>query len=215
MKSVLVIGLGRFGRYVAEKMIELNHEVMAIDNVEEHVNKVLPWVTNAQIGDCTDEEFLSSLGVRNFDLCIVAIGDDFQSSLEVTSLLKELGAKMVVSRASRPIHEKFLLRNGADEVVFPERQLANWTAIRYSSDQIMNYVELGTDYAIYELELPSSWVGKTLETLDIRKKYNLNILGIRNNGRMEMNVSPSTVFQEYMTILVLGNKKDVKKYFHL
>ena len=128
MKSILIIGLGRFGRHIAMKLDELHHHVMA--------------VTNAQIGDATNEDFLSSLGVGNFDVCIVAIGDNFQNSLEVTSLLKELGAKMVVSRAARDVHAKFLLRNGADEIVYPERQLADWVAIRYSADHIFDYIEL-------------------------------------------------------------------------
>ena len=125
MKSILLIGLGRFGRHIAMKLDELHHQVMAVDTDEKRVEAVLPYVTNAQIGDATDEEFLSSLGVRNFDVCIVAIGDNFQSSLETTSLLKELGAGYVVSRAARDVQAKFLLRNGADEVVYPEKQLAD------------------------------------------------------------------------------------------
>ena len=136
MKAILLIGLGRFGRHIAQKLNELNHQVMVVDRVESRVNAVLPFVTNAQIGDSTDEEFLSSLGVRNFDVCIVAIGDNFQSSLETASLLKELGAKKVVARSARDVQAKFLLRNGADEVVYPEKQMAVWTAIRYSSDHI-------------------------------------------------------------------------------
>ena len=110
MKSVLLIGLGRFGRHVAEKLDELHHQVMAVDMDEKRVEKILPYVTNAQIGDSTDEEFMESLGIRNFDVCIVAIGENFQSSLETTSLLKELGAKLVVARAGRDVHAKFLLK---------------------------------------------------------------------------------------------------------
>lgn len=109
MKSVLLIGLGRFGKHIARKLNELNHQVMAVDSNEERVNSVLPFVTNAQIGDSTNEEFLSSLGIRNFDACIVAIGDNFQNSLETASLLKELGAKKVIARASTGVQEKFLL----------------------------------------------------------------------------------------------------------
>ena len=138
MKSILLIGLGRFGRHVAIKLNELNHQVMAIDQDEERVEAVLPYVTSAQIGDSKKQAFMESLGVSNFDVCIVAIGDDFQSSLETTSLLKELGAKLVVARAARDTHAKFLLRNGADEVVYPEKQMANWTAIRFSSDHILD-----------------------------------------------------------------------------
>ena len=150
MKSILLVGLGRFGRHIAEKLNELGHQVMAVDKKEERVDAILPIVTNAQIGDSTNADFLRSLGIRNFDLCIVAIGDDFQGSLETTSLLKELGAKMVVSRAAGDVQAKFLSRNGADDIVYPEKQLANWTAIRYSADHIFDYIELDEEHAIVE-----------------------------------------------------------------
>ena len=146
MKSVLMIGLGRFGRHMAKKLQELHHEVLAVDKEEQRVNDALPYVTNAQIGDATNEAFIASLGVRNFDLCVVAIGDDFQSSLEATALLKENGAPFVVSRAARDVHAKFLLRNGADDVIYPERQMASWAAVRYSSGHIFDYVELTPEY---------------------------------------------------------------------
>ena len=148
MKSILLIGLGRFGRHIAEELNKLGHEVMAVDENEDRVNAVLSIVTNAQIGDSTNAEFLEALGVRNFDVCIVAISGNFQSSLETTSLLKELGAKMVVSRAERDVQAKFLLRNGADEVLYPEKQLAKWAAIRYGSDHVLDYIELDHDHAI-------------------------------------------------------------------
>ena len=193
MKSVLLIGLGRFGRHIAMKLNDLNHQVMAVDNNEERVNAVLPFVTNAQIGDSTSEEFLSSLGIRNFDTCIVAIGDNFQNSLETASLLKELGAKKVIARASTGVQEKFLLRNGADEVVYPEKQLASWTAIRCTSEHILEYIELDKDYSIFELEIPAEWNGKTIIQINIRKKYGINILGIREKGLLNMNITPDTV----------------------
>ena len=142
MKSVLLIGLGRFGQHIAQKLYDLGHQVMAVDSDEERVNTVLPFVTNAQIGDSTSEEFLSTLGIGNFDACIVTIGDDFQNSLETTDLLKELGARKIIARASRGVQEKFLRRSGADEVVYPEKQLAAWTAIRCTSEYILDYIEL-------------------------------------------------------------------------
>ena len=194
MKSILLIGLGRFGRHIAMKLDELHHQVMAVDKEEQRVEAVLPFVTNAQIGDATNEDFLCSLGVRNFDVCIVAIGDNFQNSLETTSLLKEFGAKMVVSRAARDVHAKFLLRNGADEVVYPERQLADWTAIRYSADHILDYIELDEEHAIFEISVPNGWVGKTIGQLDIRKKYNINIMALKHNGVMNLRISPDTSF---------------------
>lgn len=215
MKSILLIGLGRFGRHIAIKLDELNHQVMAVDNNESRVEAVLPYVRNAQIGDATNEDFIRSLGVRNFDVCIVAIGDNFQSSLETTSLLKELGAKMVVSRAARDVHAKFLLRNGADEVVYPEKQLASWTAIRYSADHIFDYVELDEEHGIFEISIPDAWIGKTVGELDIRKKYNVNIMALRCNGVLDMNIAYETLLGDDQTMLVLGNIKNIQKQFHI
>lgn len=164
MKNILLIGLGRFGRHIALQLNKLGHEVMAVDSNEERVNKILPIVTNAQIGDSTNTEFLKSLGIGNFDVCIVTIGGNFQNSLETTSLLKELGAKLVVSRAERDVQEKFLLRNGADEVVYPEKQVANWAAIRYTADHIRDYIEVDEAHAIFEVEVPEGWIGKPSES---------------------------------------------------
>ena len=154
MKSILLIGLGNFGMMIAKQIYELGHQVMAVDKNEDRVNEALPYVTNALIGDSTNESFLKSLGINNFDACIETIGSDFQSSLETTSLLKELGGKMVVSRANREVQAKFLLRNGADEVVNPEKQIAKWTAIRYTSNYILDYVKLDDSHAIFEVKLP-------------------------------------------------------------
>ncbi|MBO5796720.1 MAG: TrkA family potassium uptake protein [Clostridia bacterium] len=213
MKSVLLIGLGRFGRHIAIKLDEMNHQVMAIDKQEDRVNAVLPFVTSAQIGDSTNREFLADLGVRNFDVCIVTIGDDFQSSLETASLLKELGAEKVVARAARGVHAKFLLKNGADEVVYPEKELASWTAIRYTADHILDYIELDDDYGIYEVSVPAEWDGKTVGQLDIRKKYNLNIMGVRQNGKLHMSITPDTLLTGDKTIMVLGDHKSIGRCF--
>ena len=163
MKSVLVIGLGNFGMLTVKKIHELGHQVMAIDKNEERVNSALPYVTNALIGDSTNEKFLESLGINNYDVCIETIGNDFQSSLETTCLLKELGGKVVVSRANREVQAKFLLRNGADEIVNPEKQIAKWTAIRYTSDYILDYIKLDDNYAIFEVKIPLEWIGKSIQ----------------------------------------------------
>ena len=215
MKSILLIGLGRFGKHIAAHLHRLGHQVMAIDCVEERVDAVLPYVTNAQIGDSTNAAFLESLGIRNFDVCIVAIGNDFQSSLETTSLLKELGAKLVVSRAATDVQEKFLLRNGADEVVYPEKQLAKWAAIRYSSDHILDYIELDSSHAIFEVPIPKTWIGRTIGQLDIRKKYSINIMGIKKNGELELTITPETILADGETMLVLGEYKDIQKCFRI
>ena len=215
MKSILIIGLGRFGSHIARKLNAMGHEVMAVDSSEDRCNAVLPYVTNAQIGDATNGEFLSSLGVRNYDACIVAIGDNFQNSLETASLLKELGAKKVIARASTGVQEKFLLRNGADEVVYPEKQLAAWTAIRCTSEHILDYIELDGDWSLFELDIPPAWQGKTVVQLDIRKKYGINVLGVREKGRLNMNVTADTVLDQGKSILVLGQQKAVQKCFRI
>jgi len=215
MKSILLIGLGRFGRHIAIKLHELHHQVMAIDQSEDRVNAVLPYVTSAQIGDSKNEEFMASLGVRNFDVCIVAIGENFQSSLETTSLLKELGAQFVVARANRDVHAKFLLRNGADEIVYPEKQLANWTAIRYSSDHIFDYIELEGDKAIVEVAVPLHWVGKTVGLLDIRRTHHILLLATKRNRKLDISIAPETLLTSEMTLLVLGSHRDIHRCFHI
>ena len=215
MKNILLIGLGRFGRHIALQLNKLGHEVMAVDSNEERVNEILPIVTNAQIGDSTNTGFLKSLGIGNFDVCIVTIGGNFQNSLETTSLLKELGAKLVVSRAERDVQEKFLLRNGADEVVSPEKQVANWAAIRYTADHIRDYIEVDDAHAIFEVEVPEEWIGKTVGELDIRRKYSINIMATKENGKINMAVSPETVLTDNITLLVLGAYKELQKCFRI
>ena len=215
MKSVLLIGLGKFGKHIAMKLNELNHQVMAIDKNEELVNTMLPFVTDAQIGDTTNEEFLKSLGVNNYDICIVTIGNDFQSSLETTSLLKELGAEFVISRAATDIHAKFLKRNGADEVIYPEKQVADWAAIRYSANNILDFIEIDDKYAIFELTTPENWIGKTISQIDIRRKYGINIMAVKQDGMLNLSVSPDMILKKDETFLVLGEVKNIQKYFHI
>lgn len=215
MKSVLLIGLGRFGKHIAMELHALGHEVMAVDDNEERLDEAMPYVTSGQIGDSTNEAFLASLGVKNFDVCIVTISNDFQASLETTYLLKELGAKLVVSRAERDGQAKFLLRNGADEVVYPERDLAKWAAIRFTSDHIMDYIELDDDHGIYEVDVPDHWEGKSILQIDIRKKYGINILGIKRRGELSLTIDPNRIFDSEDTILVLGTYKDLHKCFHI
>ncbi len=215
MKSILLIGLGRFGRHIAMQLYHSGHEVMAIDENEERVNELAEYVTSAQIGDSTNQAFLESLGIKNFDACIVTISNDFQSSLETTYLLKELGAKKVISRAERDGQAKFLLRNGADEVVYPEKQVAHWAAIRYSSDHILDYIELDEDHSIFEVSVPQEWWGKTVGEIDVRKKYNFNIMGVKENGRLNVSVTPQTLLTEDKTMLVLGEAKVLQKFFRI
>ena len=214
-KSILLVGLGRFVKHIAMQLNQLGHEVMGVDNDEERVNNLMDILTNAQIGDSTNEEFLRSLGVRNYDVCIVTISGDFQSSLETTCLLKELGAKFVVSRAERDVQAKFLLRNGADEVVYPEKQVAKWTAIRYSFDHILDYLGLDETHSIFEVTIPKEWIGKTIGELDIRKKYNVNIIAVKQNGKTDVAVTPETLLTVDKTLLVIGEDKPLQKCFHI
>lgn len=212
MKSILLIGLGRFGRHMALKFNEMNREVMAVDLKEERVNDVLPFVTNAQIGDSTNEQFIESLGVRNFDLCVVAIGDDFQSSLETTALLKEHRARFVLSRANRDVHAKFLLRNGADDIIYPEKQMALRAAVRYASDNVFDYIELNAEYSIYETTIPEAWLGKSMVQLAVRQKYHINILAIKRPDGLEPLPRPDHVFTTGETMLILGANLDIQKF---
>ena len=215
MKNILLIGTGRFGRHIAVQLSQLGHQVMAVDISEDRVNDVLPFVTNAQIGDSTNTEFLRSLGIGNFDVCFVTIGGNFQNSLETASLLKELGAKCVVSRAERDVQAKFLLRNGADYVVYPEKQMAKWATIRYTADHVFDYIEIDDRHAIFEVSVPDAWVDKSVGELDIRRKYGVNILGIKHAGKTDVSVTSDTILSKDITILALGEYKALQKCFRI
>ena len=211
MKSILIIGLGRFGKHMAQKFSEQGNDILAVDTDEDRVNAVLPFVTDAQIGDATNEMFVESLGVANFDLCVVAIGDNFQSSLETNSLLKDMGAKFVLSRASRDVHAKFLLRNGADEVVYTEKETAERLAVKYGNDSVFDYIEINEDYSIYEIGVPDSWVGKSILDKKVRTKYNISILATKRGKEIYPLPHPDHVFSETESLMILGRNEDVKR----
>lgn len=215
MKNILLIGAGRFGRHIAMQLSQLEHQIMTVDANEKRINDVLPFTTNALIGDSTNAEFLRSLGIGNFDVCIVTISSNFQNSLETTSLLKELGAKCVVSRAERDVQAKFLLRNGADHVIYPEKQMAKWAAIRYTSNHIFDYIEIDQQHAIFEVEVPEGWIGKSIGELDIRRKFGINILGIKHAGKTDVSIMPDTILSSDVSILVLGEYKMLQKCFRI
>lgn len=212
MKSILVIGLGRFGRHMAKKFSEQNNDVMAIDINEERINNVLSVVTNALIGDATNEQFMETIGVRDFDLCVVAIGDNFQSSLETTALLKDLGAKFVLARASRDVHAKFLLRNGADDVIYTEKETAERLAVKYGSDNIFNYIELNDEYSIYEIAVPSSWLNKSILKVNVRSKYGISILATKQGNNIYPLPKPEHVFTNSESLMILGKNEDVSRF---
>lgn len=206
--TFLVIGLGRFGTNLALRLMDSGSEVMVIDNDEEAVNHIAPRVTQAKIGDCMDEEVLRSLDPASFDFCFVCISDNFQSSLEITSLLKEMGAPMVISKADKDLHARLLKKIGADEVVFPERDMAARAAMRFSVNGALEYIELAPGYAIMELDVPDHWAGQTIIDLDIRKRWNANVIGRREGGAI-LPVDAAFVFAADTHILVAGRPDDV------
>ncbi len=212
MKSILIIGMGRFGNHLCRKMVELKNQVMIIDTDEEKLKAMMPVVTSAKIGDCTNVEVLKSIGVGNFDICFVCIGTNFQSSLEITSLLKENGAQYVVSKATRDIQAKFLLRNGADEVIYPDRDMAEKTAMRYSADHIFDYIELDEEYSVYEIPVLQKWVGQSIRNVNVRAKYNVSILGTRDeNDKMQLLPGADYVFKADEHLMVIGRNEDVSR----
>ncbi len=215
MKSVLVIGLGRFGKYLSIALKDQGCEIMGVDISEERLEESMDYVTQGIIGNSTNLTFLKSLGVRNYDVCYVTISSNFQMSLETTSLLSELGAKKIIARAAEDVQAKFLLKNGADHVVYPEREMGRWAAIRYTSENVLDYIEIDPQASIIEIKVPGKWADKALEDLDIRQKYNLNIVGIRKKGTLVYFVSPDTIFGKDDSILVLGSMETLKKCFKI
>ena len=211
MKSILIIGIGRFGKHLATYFSELGNEVMVVDQDEEAVGDMASVVTTTHIGDCKDPEVIRMLGVNNFDLCFVCIGDDFQSSLEVTSLLKESGAKYVISKAERDVHAKFLLRNGADEVIYPERDMARKTSRRFSARNVFDYMEITPEYAVFEIPTPASWVGKSPGDLAIRARYDINVVATKEGNRVTPLTNPNRLFRKEEHLLVIGVQKDMIK----
>lgn len=211
MKSVLIIGMGRFGTHLCKDMARLKNEIMIVDEKEELVQELLPYVTRAQIGDCTNVKVLESLGVGNFDICFVCIGSNFQSSLEITSLLREMGAKYIVSKANRDIHAKFLLRNGADEVIYPDRDIAEKIAVRFSADQVFDYVELADGYSIYEIPPLPAWIGKSIKDINFRVQYKANILGVKSEQGLKLLPGADYQFCPEEHLMVVGHKDDIDK----
>ncbi len=211
MRSVLIIGLGRFGKALAEKFYEIGNEVMVVDNSEDNIREFMQYSVNAKIADCTKTEALESLGVSNFDICFVCIGSNFQASLEITSQLKELGAKKVISKANTDIHAKFLARNGADEVVYPERDRAEKLAVQYSLSNIFDYTEISEDTGIYEIPIMDSWTDHSIIELNIRNKYRINILAVKKGEEVISLPGADYVFESGDHVLVLGKQRDMEK----
>ena len=211
MKSVLIIGMGKFGHHLCNDLVALGNDVMVVDNQEENVTDLIYKVTNVQIGDCTNPQVIKSLGVGNYDIVFVCIGTNFQSRLEVTSLVKEMGAKYVISKANRDVHAKFLLKNGADEVIYPDRDIAENLAKRCSADHVFDYMELDEDHSIYEIPVLKEWIGHSMKELNLRAKYKINIIGTKQGDRSNILPDPDYVFCKDEHLMVLGKNEDVEK----
>ena len=209
MKSILIIGLGRFGRHMAQTFIENGHEVMAIDENEERADDAVGSIQQILIGDATDERFMESLGIRNFDLAVIAIGENFQSVLEITVLLKDLGCKYIVARATRDVHKKLLLRNGADYVVYAEREIAERLAIKFGADNIFDYIELTPEIGIYEIAIPEAWIGHSIMELSIRNRYHISILATKKGSQIYPLPHPGYVFDGEESLMVMGTMENV------
>lgn len=210
MKSVLIIGLGRFGRHMAQKFIENGHEVMAIDINEDRADDAVGLIQQILIGDATEERFMESIGVRNFDLAVCAVGENFQTVLEITVLLKDLGCKYIIARATRDVHKKLLLRNGADYVVYAEREVAERLAIKFGADNIFDYVELTPEIGIYEIAVPQKWLHKSMVDLSIRTKYHVSVMAIKKQGKIFPLPHPTHVFEEDESVMVMGTMEDIR-----
>ncbi|MBQ8563818.1 MAG: TrkA family potassium uptake protein [Firmicutes bacterium] len=213
MKSILIIGLGRFGRHMARKFTEQGHSVLAIEKNSDTADNCIDIVKDIQIGDARSELFIDSLGINNFDLCVVAIGDDFLSSLEITVLLKDYGAKYIIARATRDVYRNLLLRNGADYVVYAERELAERLAVRFGSRNIYDYMRLGPDFEIFEVATPPSWIGHSILEKQVRRRHNITILAAKNirTGQISASLPPDYIFTEEDCLIVLGSTGDVEK----
>ena len=211
MKSVLIIGMGTLGRHLARKMIEFGNEVMIVDKDEDIIQEMAQEISNAIVGDCAAEGVLRSLGVNNFDFCFVTVGEDFYAALEITAILKELGAKCVISKAKKNRQAEFLKKIGADEVFYPEEEMAESLAIKYTVDNIYDYIELTDEYSVFEMPMIKEWIGKTSVEANVRKEYGINIIAIKNGGHMNPSPEPEYVFKEGDHIIVIGKAKDVLK----
>lgn len=210
MKSILVIGAGKFGHHIAEYLCDMGNDVMLLDKNANLIEEYADKVTNAEIGDFTLKNNLAALDVKDYDYIFVCIGD-FQDSLVVTSYLKELGAGYIIGKASSLIHEKFLLQNGADEVIYPERDIAYRMAVEFDSNSIFDYFQLSGDTGIYEISPPDKWIGKSLSNINVRKALGITVIAAKSGEKITPISSPDYVFSKSEHIILMGDKSTIKK----
>lgn len=209
MKSILVIGMGHFGRQLAERMQALGNDVMVVDRNAAIIEEIAHKFTDSQIGDCCNETVLYNLGINNFDLCFVTIGEDFQASLEITTMLKEAGASHVISKASTDRQAKLLMRIGADEVVYPEREIADKLAVRYNANNIFDFIQLTSEYSIFEIPIPEKWEGRSVSELDVRVRYGVNIIAVKQGNSLNITPGAGYIFEHGDHLVVVGKASDV------
>ncbi|MCQ2537056.1 MAG: TrkA family potassium uptake protein [Lachnospiraceae bacterium] len=211
MRTFLIIGMGTFGHHLCKEILEQKAEVMVVDNDEACLEDVLHLGVSAKIADCTNKEALESFDIPSFDCCFVCLGGNFQSSLQATDLLKELGAKKIYSKAESDIQAKFLSRAGADYIIYPEQEVAKRIAVSEHSDKIFDFIKLGDDFSIYEIEVNDKWVGKTVMQVNVRANYNLNIIGTKKDEIVRPMPGPDYKFTKKERLLVIGRAKDVER----
>ena len=211
MKSFLLIGVGRFGKHLAKKLIDLGNDVVAVDKDAEKLERLNNLLTDSFVGDCTNEGVLRALGINNFDVCFVCTAEDFQASMEITSMLKELGAKYVVSTAKLDRQSDLLYKIGADDVIYSEKQIAEKTGIRYNAQNIFDLIQVTNEYAIYEIAVPVSWINKSIVEVNVRKNYSVNIIAVKNNNEINPAPGANYVFKTNDHIMAIGKQKDIAK----
>lgn len=210
MKQFVVIGLGRFGFSLAKTLYELGHDVLGIDIDEEIVQNVAESITHAVKADATDENALKALGARNFDVAVVGIGNDIQSSILVTLILKEMGIKYVVAKANNELHGRVLKKIGADRIVFPERDMGIRVAHNLTLSNILDYIELSPEYSIIEISALPAWFDKSLRQLNMRTKYGLNVIAIKRNGNIIISPNGDDTILKGDILAVVGHKDDIE-----
>lgn len=213
MNSFAVIGLGRFGQSLAKRLAALGNEVLAIDNDMESVQDVSEFVTQAVATDALDESALKALGITEFDCVIVTISKNVEANILITSMLKGLGVKYVVSKAVSDLHAKVLKQVCADKVVFPDKDMAEKLAQNLTASSVLDYIDLSDKFSIVEVETPKSWYGKSLKQLNVRAVYGVNVVALKNRYSDSINVSPHPdyIFAEEDILVVIGSNDDINK----
>ena len=210
-KSFAIIGLGRFGTSTAKMLTMLGHEVLAIDKRADRINAIKDSVLHAVQADTTDERVVAQLGIRNFDCVVICIGDDIRASVLSTVLCREMGAKKIIAKAQDDLHQKLLIKTGADRVVQPEHDGGIRLARSLTAEGVLDSLDLSEEYSISEIEIPKSWIGKNLLEMNVRARYGVSVIALRRDGAVSVNINPNKIFLEHDSIYVLADNKSLEK----